>query len=130
MPSSNFFRNKCYNAAYRQTNLTAPTAIYLALATTDFTAANSGSGEVSGGSYARQNITAALGAPTNGSGSNTAIVDFGVATGNWGTIAFWGIFDALTVGNLIAYGPMTSSQAVNTGNSARFQIGAIVANVA
>lgn len=129
MPSSTYWRNKVYNATFRQTNLTAPTTLYLALATTDFTAAGSGT-EVSGGSYARQVITTLISAPTNGSGSNTSIIDFGIATGNWGTIGFWGIWDALTAGNLIEYGSMASSQAVNTGNSARFQIGQIAVNVA
>lgn len=73
-----------------------------------------GAVEVSGGSYARQPTTGATwNAPSNSVGaepsttpaqtSNSATVTFPVATANWGTVVAFGIFDAVTAGNLLAW---------------------------
>ena len=74
---------------------------YLALFLTDPTASGTGT-EVSGGGYARKIIN--FSAPSLVSGkeqvSNSAPVDFGTLTADLGTVAYWGIYDALTAGNL------------------------------
>ena len=70
---------------------------YLALFLTDPTASGTGT-EVSGGGYARKIIN--FSAPSLVSGkeqvSNSAPVDFGTLTADLGTVAYWGIYDALT----------------------------------
>lgn len=75
---------------------------YLALFLTDPTASGTGT-EVSGGGYARKIIN--FSAPSLVSGkeqvSNSAPVDFGTLTADLGTVAYWGIYDALTAGNLL-----------------------------
>ena len=72
---------------------------YLALFLTDPTASGTGT-EVSGGGYARKIIN--FSAPSLVSGkeqvSNSAPVDFGTLTADLGTVAYWGIYDALTAG--------------------------------
>ena len=75
---------------------------YLALFLTDPTASGTGT-EVSGGGYARKIIN--FSAPSLVSGteqvSNSAPVDFGTLTADLGTVAYWGIYDALTAGNFL-----------------------------
>ncbi len=59
--------------------------------------------EVSGNGYARQSVT--LSAPATGTGNarrctNSNQITFGPATGTWGTIVAFGIWDASTGGTL------------------------------
>ena len=87
-----------------------------------FTAAPSDSGggtEVSGGSYARKQLTAAF-TVANGVGQNTAEVEFTTATADWGTISHIGFFDAVSAGNLLFHGPMTETRTINSGGQAKF----------
>lgn len=71
-----------------------------------------GAVEVSGGSYARQSTSGATwNAPSNSVGSepsvtpastsNAVAITFPTATANWGTVTSFGIFDALSSGNLL-----------------------------
>ena len=92
--------------------------VYIAL----FTAAPSDSGggtEVSGGSYARKIVTTGF-TVTNGHAENTADVEFIQATADWGTITHWGIFDAITSGNLLFHAVLTESRTINSGGQAKF----------
>ena len=110
------------NAAY-----SAPATVYIALFTAAPTDAGGGT-EVTGGSYERFAVTnnatnwpaAAAGAKSNG----TAFT-FVTATANWGTVVAFGIFDALTVGNLLYWGDLTVNKAVNSGDTASFAVGDI-----
>ena len=52
--------------------------------------------------------------------SNAVALEFGEATGSWGTITHFAIYDALTDGNMLGYGSLTSSRAVSDGNVIRF----------
>lgn len=84
---------------------------YLALFLTDPTASGNGT-EVSGGGYARKIIT--FGTPSLVSGkeqvTNSAAVDFGTRTADLGTVAYWGIYDAQSSGNLLWYGSFSRSK--------------------
>lgn len=110
---SNYLENALINATLRNTSYTSPTTVYLALYTTDPTDADTGT-EVSGGSYARQSIT--FGAPSNGTSTNSAAIEFPAATGNWGTITHVGIRDALTSGNLLYHTALDASKTINNGD--------------
>ncbi len=113
---------------------TPPATMYIGLFTTTPTADDgTGGTEVSGGSYARVSTAAAdwsaavagsAGAPSTK--TNTATKTFTTATGNWGTVTGFGLFDASSAGNLLAFGSLTASQAVNTGNTASFGAGALI----
>ena len=98
---------------------------YLALFLTDPTASGTGT-EVSGGGYARKIIN--FSAPSLVSGkeqvSNSAPVDFGTL------VAYWGIYDALTAGNLLWYGSFTRSKNVLNGDAITVSAGAIVCTLA
>lgn len=116
---------------FRGTTFPAATgSVYLAL----YTAAPSDSGggtEVSGNAYARQALSKAVGTWTlGGAGSgnitNTAAITFPAATpATWGTVTHFGIFDAITVGNLLLWGALTASKTVGVGDVLQFAIGAL-----
>jgi hypothetical protein len=83
------------------------TSAYIALFTAAGNDAGGGFTEVSGGAYARAlTAAAAWNAPT-GSGpsqiTNAQPVNFAISTSDWGTILAFGLYDAATAGNLIAW---------------------------
>lgn len=100
--------------------------IYLAL----FTAAPGEAGggtEASGGSYARTAISfGAASGTAPAQVANDAAVNFPTASGSWGTVTHFAIFDASTSGNMIAYGDLGASKTIASGDSASAAIGAIV----
>ena len=110
---SNYLENALINATLRNTSYTSPSTVYVALFTSDPTDAGSGT-ECSGGAYARQSATFA--APSDGASSISADVEFPQATGSWGTLTHFGIFDASSSGNLLYHGALTSSKTIATGD--------------
>jgi hypothetical protein len=119
---------------------TGPTNLYFALYTA--TPSDTGGGtEVSGGSYARVSYASSLAnwAGTQGAGtttastgtsgqtSNNSVVTFPAPTANWGVVTAYGLFDAASGGNLIAWGSLTTSKTINNGDSApSFAAGSLV----
>jgi len=124
---SNYLENALINATLRNTSYTSPSTVYLALYTSDPTDADTGT-EVSGGSYARQSIT--FGAPSNGASTNTAAIEFPQATGSWGTVAYIGIRDASTAGNLLYHTALDASKTIATGDVFRVAIGSLSVTLA
>jgi hypothetical protein len=76
-----------------------------------FTAVGSDAGvgftEVAGGAYARSPTTAATWNSAAGSGpsaiSNANPITFAISTADWGTVTAFGLYDAVTAGNLLAW---------------------------
>ena len=124
---SNYLENALINVTLRATAYTAPTTVYLALYTSDPTDADTGT-EVSGTSYARQAIT--FGAPSNGATTNSAAIEFPQAGGSWGTVAYIGIRDALTTGNLLYHSPLDASKTIATGDVFRVASGSLSVTLA
>lgn len=124
---SNYLENALINATLRNTAYTSPTTVYLALYTTDPTDADTGT-EVSGAAYARQSIT--FGAPTDGVSTNSAAIEFPQAGGSWGTVAYIGIRDASTAGNLLYHSPLTASKTIATGDVFRVAAGSLSVTLA
>jgi hypothetical protein len=117
---SNFLENALINATLRNTSYTSPATVYVALYTTDPTDADTGT-EVSGNGYARQSVT--FGAPSNGASVNSGAVEFPQATGSWGTIAYIGLRDASSGGNLLYHSPLDASKTISTGDVFRISAG-------
>jgi hypothetical protein len=125
---SNYLENALINATLRNTTFTSPAIVYAGLFTSDPTDAGSGT-EVSGGSYARKAITFA--APSNGVTTNSAAAcEFDQATGSWGTITHFGIFDALTTGNLLYHGALTASKTIASGDVFKFPTSSVTVTLA
>lgn len=110
---SNYLIPKIIDHLLGTTLFTSPANVYLAMYTTNPTAADSGT-EVSGGGYARQLITFDAGAA--GDAGNEFEEDFGTATANLGTISHFGLRDTLTLGNLLIFGAWDTAKAVNNGD--------------
>lgn len=124
---SNYLENALVNAVLRNTAYTSPTTVYLALYTTDPTDADTGN-EVSGNAYVRQSVT--FGSPSNGATTNTAAVEFPQATGSWGTVAYVGLRDASTSGNLLFHTALDASKTIATGDVFRVAIGSLSVTLA
>jgi hypothetical protein len=103
----------------------APATLYVAL----FTAAPNDAGggtEVTGGSYDRADVTnnaTNFPAASGGAKANGTAIAFPTATAAWGTVTHFGIFDANTSGNLLAWGPLSASKTIDDGDTAQFAIG-------
>lgn len=120
MSMSNYLENKILDHTLKGTVYTPPTTIYLGLFTSDPTDAGTGT-EVSGGAYTRKPIT--FSSAVNGTSVSSADVLYDVATANWGTITHIGIYDALTSGNMIYAGLLTTSTIINTGDQFKIALG-------
>lgn len=106
-----------------KTSWTMPT-MYIALSTADPTDDASGLAEPFGGSYAR--VATAGGdwdAASGGAIANANDIDFPEATGAWGTITHFALFDAATAGNMLVHGSVTPSQPIASGNTVRLAAG-------
>ena len=117
---SNYLENALINATLRNTSYTSPATVYVALYTTDPTDADTGT-EIAGNGYARQSVT--FGAPANGASTNSTAVEFPQATGSWGTVAYIGLRDASTGGNLLYHSPLDASKTIATGDVFRISAG-------
>ena len=115
MPKSTYLTTALINEVLRNTNYVPVATLYLALYTSDPTIADVGA-EVSGGSYARQVI--AFSVPVSGVTANSIIALFPTPSGAWGTVTHFGIRDALTVGNLLYFGTLTTPIVMGIGAAA------------
>jgi hypothetical protein len=103
-------------------------SVFVALYTvmpTDVTASGT---EVTGGSYARKSTAGsdwAAAASPAGTISNAAVITFVTPSASWGTVVGFALYDALTVGNELAWADLTTSQAIGTGNTVSFAISAL-----
>ena len=119
---------------FRGQAFTPPATMYIGLFTVAPTDAGGGT-EVSGGGYARvavgDSLTnwagtqgagsttgSAAGLGTSGTTSNNNPITFPAPTAAWGSIVAFGIFDALTGGNLLFYASLTTPKTVNSGDAA------------
>ena len=118
--ATNYLELKLLDHSLGTASYTKPTTVYLGLHTTNPGETGSTTGEVStsGTAYARQVVTFA--AAASGSAASNATVTFSAATASWGTIGYISINDASTAGNMLYYGAVTTSKAIDTGDT--FQV--------
>jgi hypothetical protein len=105
----------------------APSAVYLGLSTGDLGDDNSGT-ELTGNNYSRKAITFASAA--SGSISSNAAVEFDAATGSWGTVSHWAIYDASSGGNQLFNGSFTQSKAIGSGDILKVASGSVTITAA
>jgi hypothetical protein len=110
------------------------TTWYIGLSTTTPTEAGGNFTEPSGGAYARVAVVrsptgSAEWAAASGTApaltSNSGVETFPQATASWSTVTHFGIFDALTAGNLWFWGALTTSKEVGSGDTASFAAGVL-----
>lgn len=119
MTIGNFLENALLNAVYNATAFGLSGNPFVSLHTAD--PGETGASEVVGGSYARQQADFA--AAAGGATSNAAAVEF---TGMPAvTVTHVGIWDAVTVGNFLWGGPLTTPRSPSAGDTLRFLTGEI-----
>ena len=114
---------------FRTGSFTKPSALYVSLHTADPTDVGSGA-EANYGAYARvqrdpsdANWTA--NSATDGNTDNAAVITFPSAISGSNVITHFGLWDASSGGNMLAYGTLTNPQTVSTGITPSFAIGAL-----
>ena len=105
---------------------TRPTEWHLSLHTADPGETGSTATEVTESAYARRPVTFTVAADN---ASNDAAVEFASATGSWGTITHVGVNTLITGGTMLAYGALTASRAVASGDVLRIQTGDLDINM-
>ena len=115
---SNYLENKVLDHILGTTTYTKPSTVYVAL----YTASPSDSGggtEVSGSGYARQ--VAAFDAAASGATQNSGNIDFTNMPAC--TVVAIGIHDALTDGNLLVWGTLSTNKSLDAGDTLRVATG-------
>lgn len=122
-----YLENKLLEHSLGRTSYTMPTTTYAGLFIVSPTQAGNDGTEVAStdAGYARISMSSKWGAAANGTiANNTSLV--WTATGYWGTttgavsaspITTIGIFDALTGGNLLWFGPLSATVSMSNGDS-------------
>jgi len=111
-----------FNAAY-----SAVSTVYLGLSTADPQDDGSGLAEPSGNGYIRKAIT--FGAAATRKVTQSGAVTFDKATGSWGTITHWAVFDAESAGNMLAHGALNESKDVVADNTPSVDDGSVYVQI-
>ena len=111
---SNYSENELLDHALGTAYAPAST-VYLGLSTADPLDDASGLSEPAGNGYARTAITFAAAAARRV--TQTGAVTFPQATGSWGDITHWAIFDASSGGNVLAHGALNEPKTIVAGNT-------------
>ena len=117
---SDYLEDEVIDHLLRAQSYTPAATVYLALFTTATTDAGGGT-EATGGSYARQAITFSAGA--TGTTANTASLTFSNMPA--GTFTHAAICDAVSAGNFLFHGALTSSKTTTLGQAITIGIGEI-----
>jgi len=132
--ASNWLEEAVLNHFFRNSTVSSPAQVFLALYKTNPTDFDNGI-EISGGGYVRQQITFSAPAQIAGVGtiSNNNTLVFPEATADWTganeSVGYWGVRTALSGGSLLAYGEFLDVGKLNDGKYAvtqndQFNVGA------
>jgi hypothetical protein len=132
---SNYLESIVINHLFRTDTFAKPSAIYVGLIKfyeADKVEAMTGTTvsvakEASGGAYARiavtQNDSNWSAASAGGATSNSNAITFPTATADWGNISGVFVADALSGGNLLLHGALTTPRDVQDGDVFKFNAG-------
>lgn len=125
---SNYLENKWLGHVLKSSAFTKPTVVALALSTADPTEDGSGLAEPSGNNYSRTSCLVKFGtAAATRIISNDADIVAAMASGSWGTISHWALYDNATTGagNMLAYGSFAVAKACTTNQTLKVLVGEI-----
>lgn len=117
---SDYLENEILDHILSVGSYTMPAAVYVGLSTGSFADDNSGT-ELTGNNYSR--VAATFSAAASGTTSNSAAVEFAAATGSWGSVSHFGIFDAASSGNLLIHGAFTTAKTIASGDILKIPTG-------
>lgn len=124
--TTTYFKNLVMGNVFKvKTSPSIPSGYYIGLSRT---APNASGGNVtepstSGTGYSRVQLSSSnMGAPSNGTITNTAAISFPEATSNWFTAsapaAYYVIYDSITGGNLLLYNSLKNTRVIETNTIA------------
>jgi hypothetical protein len=120
---ADYWENEILDHLLGKGSYTPPT-IYVGLSTADPADDATGLAEPSGNSYAR---AATAGTDWNvasgGMIDNANEITFPEASGSWGTITHFALFDAASGGNMLAHGSLSVPKSISSGDTAKFAAG-------
>lgn len=140
---SDYLENKIVDYLLRGQSFTAPSSVYVALATSEGSDAACGT-EVTGGGYARVEVASSLASwagtqssgstaassGTSGTTSNNNSIEFPSPTGDWGQVVEFCVLDAPTDGNLLWRAALSVPKTINNGDAApSFAAGAMTLQI-
>lgn len=117
---SDYLENEILDHILGTGSYTMPSTVYVGLATGSFGDDASGS-ELTGNNYSR--VSASFSAAASGTTSNSAAIEFAAATGSWGSVSHFGIFDAASSGNLLIHGAFSAAKTIASGDILRIAAG-------
>jgi hypothetical protein len=121
---SDYWELEILDHCFMKGTYTPPTNIFVALSTADPTDSGGSIAEPSGGSYARKSTASAdWDAAASGALDNANVITFAEASGSWGLITHFALFDHLTAGNMLAHGALSASKTISDGDTASFAAG-------
>lgn len=126
---SNYLEAAIVNATLRSVAFPAAPTPYLALFTADPTDSGSLTNECNYTGYARLSTAGNWDAPSGSDNqtANTAQIVFAANSGATSpVITHFGIFDALTGGNMLYSGPLTASKTIAPGDQPAFGAGTLI----
>lgn len=122
---SDYWENEILDHLFNKSTYTPPT-IHVGLSATDPGDDGAGLSEPNGNGYARVQMEAAdWNMATGGLLDNASVITFNTATGNWGMLTHFALFDAASGGNMLAHGTLVEAKVIGSGDTARFAAGAL-----
>lgn len=135
---SDYLENKIIDWLFRGQAFTPPTTLHVGLLTSAPSDTGGGT-EITGNAYTRVAVSSSLAnwagtqsaastvASTGATGttSNNGVIAFPTPIASWGTVGFFGVYDAASVGNLLFYGALNNAKTINVGDDVRFPISSL-----
>ena len=123
---SDYWEDKILDHIFGKDMYTPPT-IHVALSTANPLDNASGIVEPAGNAYARvETSTSDWNVASGGSMSNANDIVFPKATGNWGILSHFALFDAGVGGNMLAHGALSQPKAVDSSYTPIFDAGDLI----
>lgn len=123
---ADFWEDEVLDHLFMKGSYTMPTNLWIGLSTADPLDNETGLAEPSGNNYSRVSTAGAdWNASSGGATANATDVSFPEASGSWGTITHFGVFDAASAGNMVAHGTLGVPKLITSGDTAKFAAGDI-----
>jgi len=120
MSFADYWEDEILDHLFGKGSYTPPT-IYVGLSTADPGEGGATLAEPSGDGYERVETAASdWNSSSGGAITNANAIEFSEASGSWGTITHFCLFDADSEGHMLASGELTDSVAIGSGETPRF----------
>ncbi len=130
MSASNHLETAILEHNFRANPQASPQTLWLALYISNPTDEDTGT-EVTGVGYARQQVSFGSVQQIGGKATvkNSSKIEFPIAGGAWGVVAYTGVRDAANGGNLLAHAPLTASKDIQANDQMVFPVGELTVTV-